>query len=92
MSVERRLDVIPVITLLKDHLETIRRSELKRIRGRFGRLSSDQEVAIESLTRGIVNSIVDVPIRALENSACDVEAITVVDTVARLFDLRPSPE
>lgn len=92
MAVERRVDVIPIIASLKDHFETIRRSELKRIRGRFGTLSSAQEVAIDSLTRGIVERIVDTPITALENSTGDAQVTTVVDIVTRLFDLPTSAE
>ena len=38
---------------LQKHLESIRQGEIDRVRGRLGRLSPEQEIAIESLTRGI---------------------------------------
>jgi len=41
----------------QDHVETIRQSEIDKARGRLGKLSPKQELAVESLTRGIVNKI-----------------------------------
>lgn len=92
MSAERSLNATPIIASLKNHLETIRRSELKRIRRRFGSLTPDQEVAIESMTHGIVNRIVDIPISALANSTSEAEATTFVAMVVRLFNLPPNKE
>jgi hypothetical protein len=50
--------------------------------------SPGQEIAIESLTRGIVNHIIDDPISRLEKVACGADASAVIDIVFRLFDLR----
>lgn len=58
MPEERRIDVKPVVASLKDRLETIRRSEMKRLRRQIGRLSREEEVAIESLTDALVNNII----------------------------------
>ena len=85
---EYEIDVIPIVTALKNRLETIRCSEIKRIRRQIGSLSPGQEVAIESLTRGIVNNIIDDPISRLEEVACGADASAVIDIVFRLFDLR----
>jgi len=54
----------------------------------LGFLSPEQELAIEALTRGIVNKILHTPISALKTAARDSEATTVVDVVRRLFNLR----
>ncbi|HKS74535.1 MAG TPA: glutamyl-tRNA reductase [Terriglobales bacterium] len=82
------LDVVPTIVSLQDHLETIRQAEIDRVRGRLGPLSPDQELAVEALTRGIVNKIMHTPISTLKTAARESEATTVVDLVRRLFNLQ----
>jgi glutamyl-tRNA reductase len=72
---------------LQDHFETIRQAEIDRVRGRLGPLSSEQEMAVEALTRGIVNKIMHTPIRTLKTAARDSESTTVIDLVRRLFNL-----
>ena len=82
------LDVVPTIVSLQDHLETIRQAEIDRVRGRLGTLSPDQELAVEALTRGIVNKIMHTPISTLKTAARDPQATTVIDIVRRLFNLQ----
>ena len=82
------LDVVPTIVSLQDHLETIRQAEIDRVRGRLGALSPDQEMAVEALTRGIVNKIMHTPISALKSAAREAEATTVIELVRRLFNLQ----
>jgi glutamyl-tRNA reductase len=82
------LDVVPTIVSLQDHLETIRQAEIDRVRGRLGPMTPDQEMAVEALTRGIVNKIMHTPISALKSAARDPEATTVIDLVRRLFNLQ----
>jgi glutamyl-tRNA reductase len=92
------LDVVPTIVSLQDHLETIRQAEIDRVRGRMGTLTPDQEIALEALTRGIINKVMHTPITTLKTAAKESEATTVVDVVRRLFNLhdkekeRPAPE
>ncbi len=82
------LDVVPTIVSLQDHLETIRQAEIDRVRGRLGPLSPEQELALESLTHGIVNKIMHTPITTLKTAAREAEATTVIDIVRRLFNLQ----
>ncbi|HEY1272111.1 MAG TPA: glutamyl-tRNA reductase [Terriglobales bacterium] len=82
------LDVVPTIVSLQDHLETVRQAEIDRVRGRLGALSPDQEMAVEALTRGIINKIMHTPISTLKTAARDPEATTVIDLVRKLFNLR----
>ncbi|HZQ21408.1 MAG TPA: glutamyl-tRNA reductase [Terriglobales bacterium] len=82
------LDVVPTIVSLQDHLETIRQAEIDRVRGRLGPLSPEQEMAVETLTRGIINKIMHTPISTLKTAARDAEATTVVELVRRLFNLQ----
>ncbi|MFZ3339348.1 MAG: glutamyl-tRNA reductase [Terriglobales bacterium] len=81
------LDVVPTIVSLQDHFETIRQAEIDRVRGRLGPLSTEQEMAVEALTRGIVNKILHTPISTLKTAARDPESTTVIDLVRRLFNL-----
>ncbi len=82
------LDVVPTIVSLQDHLETIRQAEIDRVRGRLGALSPEQELAVEALTRGIVNKIMHTPVTTLKTAAREAEATTVVEIVRRLFNLQ----
>jgi glutamyl-tRNA reductase len=82
------LDVVPTIVSLQDHLETIRQAEIDRVRGRMGELTPEQEMAVEALTRGIINKVMHTPITTLKSAAREAEATTVIDVVRRLFNLR----
>jgi glutamyl-tRNA reductase len=82
------LDVVPTIVSLQDHLETIRTAEIDRVRGRLGSMTTEQEMAVEALTRGIVNKIMHTPISTLKTAARDPESTTVVELVRRLFNLQ----
>jgi glutamyl-tRNA reductase len=82
------LDVVPTIVSLQDHLETIRQAEIDRVRGRLGSLDPEQELAIDALTKGIINKIMHTPITTLKVAARDPEATTVIDLVRRLFNLQ----
>ena len=81
-------EVVPTIVSLQQHLETLRQAEMDRVRGRLGALTPEQEMAIETLTRGIINKIMHTPITTLKSAARDPEATTVVDVVRKLFNLR----
>ncbi len=81
-------EVVPTIVSLQQHLENLRQAELDRVRGRLGNLSPEQEMAVEALTRGIINKIMHTPITTLKSAARDPESTTVVDVVRKLFNLR----
>jgi glutamyl-tRNA reductase len=81
-------DVVPTIVSLQDHLETIRQAEIDRVRGRLGTLSPEQELAIETLTRGIVSKIMHTPISTLKTAARGSEATPMIDVVRRIFNLQ----
>jgi glutamyl-tRNA reductase len=83
----RTLDVVPTIVSLQEQLETIRQAEIDRVRGRLGELSPDQELAVEAMTRGIINKIMHAPMRTLKTAAADPESTTIIDIVRRLFNL-----
>jgi glutamyl-tRNA reductase len=82
------LDVVPTIVSLQEHLETIRQAEIDRVRGRLGELSPEQELAIEAMSRGIINKIMHTPITTLKSAAREEQGTTVIDVVRRLFNLQ----
>ena len=84
----RALDVVPTIIALQEQLEVIRRDEIERARTRLGDLTPEQEQALESLTRGIVNKIVHPPISVLKASAAGTDVHEMVDLVHRVFNLK----
>lgn len=85
----RALDSEPkveaTIASLKQHFEVLRQHEVKRMRGRLGELSSTQENAIESLTHGIIDQILEAPITVLKAAAEDSNSLSVIEIVNRVF-------
>ena len=45
-------------------------------------------MAVEALTRGIINKIMHTPITTLKSAAKESEATTVIELVRRIFNLR----
>jgi len=85
------LEVVPTIVSLQEHLETVRQAEIDRVRGRLGTLTPEQELAVEALSRGIINKIMHTPITTLKSAARESsESTTVIDLVRKLFNLRDS--
>jgi glutamyl-tRNA reductase len=82
------LDVVPTIVSLQDHLETIRQAEIDRVRTRLGPMTPEQEMAVEALTRGIINKVMHTPVTTLKTAAREAEATTLVELVRRLFNLQ----
>ncbi len=85
------LHVVPIILSLQDHFETIRQAELERVRGRLGQLSREQEMAVETLSRGIVNKILHTPITRLRTAAAGPEVTTFIEAFKKLFNLQTTP-
>lgn len=83
----KSLAVVPTILSLQEQCETIRQAEMDRVRGRLGKLSPEQEAAIEGMTRGIVNKLLHTPITTLKSSAAEPEAATIHDIIRRIFNL-----
>jgi glutamyl-tRNA reductase len=80
--------VVPVIVSLQDRLEQVRAAELERVRGKLGTLTSQQEEALEALTRGIINKIAHGPIAELRKHAGSDAGLTITEAVQRIFRLQ----
>jgi glutamyl-tRNA reductase len=86
----KSLAVVPTILSLQEQCETIRQAEIDRIRGKLGKLTPEQEAAIDGMTRGIVNKLLHTPITTLKSSAGEPEAATVHEIIRRIFNLTKS--
>ncbi len=82
------LDVVPTIVSLQETMDTIRQAEIDRVRGRLGQLSPEQELAIEAMTKGIINKIMHAPITTLKTAAREPQSTTVIEVFKRIFNLR----
>ncbi|MBI2683017.1 MAG: glutamyl-tRNA reductase [Acidobacteriales bacterium] len=91
----RTREVVPTIISLQEQLETIRQAEIDKVRGRLGELTPEQEMAIEALSKGIVNKVLHAPISTLKSvaKAKARETTTVIELVRRMFNLdRPKED
>lgn len=81
-------EVSGTIVSLREHFEAVRRGEIHRVRGRLGNLSSDQEDVVESLSRGIIEKVLQAPVAVLLNAAAGDQSTFIVETVRRIFNLQ----
>ena len=81
-------EVSGTIASLRERFEAVRRTEIHRVRGRLGNLSSDQEDVVESLSRGIIEKVLQAPVAMLLNAAAAKQSAFIVETVRRIFNLR----
>ena len=80
-------EIAPTIVSLQDQLEQWRTGEIERQRARLGRLTPQQEEAIEAITRGIVNKIAHGPITELRRQAGDPSGLHLLSVIRKLFRL-----
>jgi glutamyl-tRNA reductase len=80
-------EMAPTIVSLQEQLEQVRMSEIERVRAKLGVLTPQQQEAIETLTRGIINKIAHAPITEMRRKADDPEGIQLIHTIRKLFRL-----
>jgi glutamyl-tRNA reductase len=81
-------EVTPLIVGLQEQLEQIRAGELEKVRRKFGPFTPEQEQAMETLTRGIINKVAHGPISELRNQAGHPEGARVVAAFRKAFHLQ----
>jgi len=81
-------EISATLLSLRESFETVRRGEIKRVRRRLGSLSPDQENAIDSLSHALVERVLQAPLALLRNVRAGNQAVSVVETVRRIFNLR----
>ena len=80
-------EVSGIIVSLRERFEAVRRNEIRRVRGRLGNLSSDQENVIESLTRGMIEKVLQAPVEMLLTVAAASQSASMLETVRKIFNL-----
>jgi glutamyl-tRNA reductase len=80
------LNVAPEIIELQQTAEQIRRAEIRRVASRLQNLSPEQQAAVETLTRGLVNKFLHQPVQAIKAAASEGNA-AAVDAIREAFGL-----
>jgi glutamyl-tRNA reductase len=77
------LDAAPAIRNLQEHAESLRQAELRRSAARLAGLTTDQQAAVEALTRSLTNKFLHAPMTALREAARegDVQALADLESL-----------
>jgi glutamyl-tRNA reductase len=86
------LAVVPTIRALRDHGEEVRRAEVERALRQLSHLSAEDQIAIDALTRTLVNKVLHAPTARLRQAAGNGRGTGVLDTARYLFGLDRGPE
>jgi glutamyl-tRNA reductase len=81
-------EISATLVSLRECFEGVRRDVMQRVRGRLGNLSPDQENAIDSLSQGIIEKVLEAPMAMLRNASARNQTVFVLETVRRIFNLR----
>jgi glutamyl-tRNA reductase len=85
------LAVVPTIRELRDRGEALRRAEVERALRQLGHLSSEDQLAIDALTRQLLNKLLHSPTVRIREAAGNGRGTGVIDTVRYLFELDAAP-
>ena len=80
-------EISATLVSLRERFEGVRRDVMQRVRGHLGNLSVDQENAIDSLSRGIIEKVLEAPMAMLRNASTGNQSGFVLETVRRIFNL-----
>ena len=80
-------EISATVVSLRERFEGVRRDVMQRVRGRLGNLSPDQENAIDSLSHGIIEKVLEAPMAMLRNASTGNQSGFVLETVRRIFNL-----
>jgi glutamyl-tRNA reductase len=87
----RTIDIAPAIVDAQAAAENLRQAELHRQQRLLQSLSPDQQAAVESLTRGLMNKFLHLPMQAMKSAARDGDA-AAVETIHGIFQREGSAE
>jgi glutamyl-tRNA reductase len=80
------LNVVPAIVGLQQTIEDLRLTELRRNHARLQSLTPEQQAAVDSLTRGMMNKFLHLPLQALKAAARDGD-VTALKAICAAFEL-----
>ncbi|HEY1499940.1 MAG TPA: glutamyl-tRNA reductase [Acidobacteriaceae bacterium] len=81
----RTIDIAPVLVDVQGTAEELRQTELHRQRQLLQSLTPAQQAAVESLTRGLMNKFMHMPLQALKAAARDGDA-AALETIRGMFE------
>ena len=79
--------VTPTIVKLQEQVENWKKSELERMRGKLGDLTPQQNEAVETLLRGVMNKMLHGPLSELRATAGKPEGELTAEMIRRMFKL-----
>lgn len=82
----RSLDVVPVVSALRERAESIRRTELERTLRRMPNLDDESRERLEAMTAAIVKKMLDRPISRLKDGT---DTGLYMEALQDLFDIHP---
>jgi glutamyl-tRNA reductase len=86
------LEAVPTIRHLRDSAEQVRLVELERALGRLsGELSEEDRMALEHMTKSIVNKLLHSPVSKLRAETDREEGIAMLEAARTLFGLNDPP-
>lgn len=85
------LDVTPLIVLLRERCEEIRRKELDKTLPRLNGISGKEEKAIEDMAAAMVNKILHGSLQALKSDRSDEEKALLARVLKEIFQLEDAP-
>ncbi len=80
------LNVTPMIVGLQNTAEEMRQSELRRAQVRLQSLTPEQQAAVESLTRGLMNKFLHMPMQAIKAAAAQADTM-MLEVMREVFGL-----
>jgi glutamyl-tRNA reductase len=81
-------EVSATLVSLRERFEAVLRGELQRVCGRLGNLTPEQKNAIDSLSHALVEKVLRAPMAMLKNASAANQALFVLETVRRIFNLQ----
>jgi len=80
----RTLDIAPAIVEVQSTAEELRQAELHRQQRVLQSLTPEQQQAVESLTRGLMNKFLHLPLQAMKSAAREGDA-AALETIRGMF-------
>jgi glutamyl-tRNA reductase len=81
-------EVVPTIVQLRETVEKIRRDEIERNRRYLKDLSPDHQLAVDHITKSIVNKILHTPTELLKEMAHNSDGTDFADVIRKIFNIK----
>jgi glutamyl-tRNA reductase len=88
MDFYHSLDILPIISDLRQQAETLRRAELEKTLRRLPELTDSERASIEAMTQALVRKLLDHPTKRLRAEATCPHAPEYATVARTLFDLK----